>query len=429
MGWHDQRRLVSLRTEYETLVLEARRLKVPVSGESDSAKLRLSEREQDEREEKVRRFADQLIDFVNRMEEQGGKEGEEMEREMIEIMEGMLALDAKELALLVAEVRGRSDLDEESRDGLIGFSLIMLSEHSPRAALTIFSETADLLGEDGEAEWMVSAALTNWAKSDPLEAMEWIRKNAAAHPELIQEGAKESVVAGASVTDPELALQLIGELELSLDHNLANELAQACRGVDERTALLNVIRGAGDALDLREKGIFLEQLADPLADEGFEEASTWLQQMDLSEDELAAFSSGLDYRNIRGEGEEWINWFGEHLEGQALRRRVASVVDQWTKEDYPAAGTWLSGLEDGPVREAAVFGYAETVVAHDPAAAVEWARTLAEGDDRDHLMAQAYKHMLDGDPAAAEALALAEGLPLPEQAADPASGDGATPAP
>ncbi|MBK1828672.1 hypothetical protein [Haloferula rosea] len=410
IGWHDQRRLVSLRTTHETLVLEARSMGVEVDEVSEASKRRLSEREAEQREEKVRLYAARLVSFVKRAEENEGKEGPEMQREMVEVMDGLLGMDAKELTLLVGMIRNHPELDEDMRSGLIGFSLVMLSEHSPRAALTIYAESGDLMAEEEKMEWVVSAALNNLAQSSPLEALDWIRQHSAAHPELVKDDAKRSVVAGASVTDPALAFRLMDELDLKLDGSVASSLAEACRGVDERGALLRAMEDPGVDLEDAQRELLLQQMARPLVREGFEAASEWLENAGVSEDAVRSMIQGIDYHQIRSEAAEWIEWTGERLEGAELKTKVSSLVGEWTKSDYRVAGEWLTKVEEGPVREAGVVGFTEAVAQHDPEVAAEWARTLPRGDDRERLAGLVFSSWSEVDPAAAAAFAVDEGL-------------------
>lgn len=133
---------------------------------------------------KTKEFAETLVAFAKEMkamENSGRTEDESMQRRILDMVDGMLSLNSDELRILIAELRGRTDLDDEMRKGMIGFSIMMLSQEHPEKALEMFTESSDLLGDNG-SKHVLASALTGWAKDQPLAAVEWMKKNAGKYP-------------------------------------------------------------------------------------------------------------------------------------------------------------------------------------------------------------------------------------------------------
>jgi hypothetical protein len=79
----------------------------------------------------------------------------------------------------------------------------------------------------------------------------------------------------------------------------------------------------------------------------------------------------------------------------------------WAKHEPLAASEWLPTLAPGPVREAAVDRFAETISSLDPAAGFAWAATLTDPTARAARLETTYWKWAAEDPAAARATAQA----------------------
>jgi hypothetical protein len=62
------------------------------------------------------------------------------------------------------------------------------------------------------------------------------------------------------------------------------------------------------------------------------------------------------------------------------------LVEQWTRNDYKAAGEWIGTLADGPAKNAAIKSFAKTVAPYEPEAAAQWANSLPAGKERDEVL-------------------------------------------
>ncbi len=75
----------------------------------------------------------------------------------------------------------------------------------------------------------------------------------------------------------------------------------------------------------------------------------------------------------------------------------------WAKNEPLAASEWLPTLTPGPVREAAVDRFAETIAELDPAASLAWATTLSDPAARAGRLETTWRKWATDDPAGAAA--------------------------
>ena len=419
-GWHDHQQLVVVRETHEKLVAEAAGLGISVDHANSSNPVRVTKRsEREDKEAEARLAAKDFIAFAKEMEaieKKGGPPDEAMQKRIMDFMDRMMSLDAGQLKILIAEVRAAPDLKDETRQGLIGFSIMTMASDHPQAALAIFTESSDLFKDNGMGKHVISSSLAKWAKDEPLAALDWVRKNGEKFPDLITDDAKRGLVSGAAVNDPKLAFKLIDELKLGKSESVVDDIFRAAKTDEERTATLAAFRShletmqEGEAATgMRDSG--LQQLGSSMSGEGYDSAQKWLAGVKLSPDELEAFAGGLQ-TNGKDNG-QWIEWVGKSLPADKANDRIESMVSNWAQNDYQATGAWLNSAADGPVKNTAIRSYAETVSRYEPEAAVQWAVTLPAGKDREETFKDIYRNWPkkdDASKAAAEAFKTAHGI-------------------
>lgn len=412
LGWQGQGQLERAREEHRSVVSQAEALGLSVDGGSSALETRKPlERQRKERELEAEELARDVIAFAKRMEEaqkEGGEQSEEFQKETMEMMKRFLDMDAHQLKALVSLLRESSEISDEMRNGIVGFSIMMLANENPEAALTLFAESSDMLEMDGMGEHVVASALGEMASRDPFAALDWIRENGEKNPKLVTDDTKAMVVAGAARQDPSLAFSLIDELELENQSQAVDGIVGSARTGEERRALLEVVRGQEDG---KLKDQVLRELGGQLASEGLSSASKWFEEADLSSEEKSALFEGMHYHNLKEETGAWINWAGDHLEDKSkLKRKTKDMVRQWTSKDYQAVGNWLNETEEGPVKTTAVISYAETLAPYEPETAADWALSLPEGKQRTNLIHQVHRQWKQKDEAAAAAFAAEHGI-------------------
>lgn len=417
-GVKEHQSLSKIRERHRLVVQEAEALGISTDP-SLVTSIKHTRRQREDSVRKAKEFAEVLVAFAKEMKamENSGKPGDEsMQRRIMDMVDGMLSLNSDELKILIAELRGRTDLDDEMRKGMIGFSIMMLSQEHPEKALEIFTESSDLLDDNPMRKHVLASALTQWAKEQPLAAVEWMKRNADKHPELVNDEAKRAVVAGAAAKDFGLAFQLAAELKLPADDDSLLPMLSGTADTPERQReLLAMIRkqsaGMGDkkqAADLLHAGIAC--VFSQVSQSGYDKTMQWLQATDLSDSETAGLASNLNYRHTKEDTGKWLDWMAAGSDSSAMRNATRDLVREWTTNDYRSAGEWLAGAPASPTKEAAVMSYSETVAPYDPEVAAQWAETLT-GSRKEETLKRIQSVLQAKDKAAAADFARRHGLP------------------
>jgi hypothetical protein len=398
-GWQDHRKLASVRESHGRLFDEARALGLPTDGlvkDGEAVLPAKSGRMEGESGSGIdpREFAVRLGAFALKMEaaeKSGTPPDEGFQQEIFALIDEMLLLDPAALKVLIGELRANGELTGEMRRNIVGFAISMLANDHPASALAIFTESADLFGDkDGRGQHVLGGALSKWASQDPAAALEWVRANSAAHPDLVTEEAKRDLIGGAAKQDPRLAFQLIGELGLEDAGAAGQEIAGSAATPGERSAILKALRDhlsngdeqQSDAL----RGTTLRALGESAIKDGFASAAAWIDGAGLKEEESVAIAQGIEYWRTKDDTGKWIEWMAGELPAGDWETRANSLMNQWTRSDYKAAGLWLNGAAEGPAKQSAVKSYAQAVAPYDPEAAAQWARTLPAGQEREDLL-------------------------------------------
>ena len=420
LGVREGSALTTLREEHRKVVHEAAMLGVSTDLSKPFVPTKATKRQREVSTRKVKDFAETLVAFAKEMKEMetSGKQPDEaMQKRIMEMVDGMLSLNGEELKILIAEMRSRTDLDDEMRKNMIGFSIMMLAQQHPQTALAIFTESSDLMEDNPMGKHVLSSALTQWAKDQPLEAVEWIKKNSEKHKDLVTDDAKRAVIAGAAQKDFGLAFQLAAEIKMSAqDGSLLHTMARAATTPERQAEFLAAIRKQAAGLpDKDEAGKMLQSgvklLFSKISEGGYEKTMDWMKSANLDPKESADLMEGLNYHTTKTDTGKWLDWIStQSASGEKPAEATRDLVRNWTQNDYKAAGEWLAKSPAGPQKETAVISYLETVAPYDPDVAAQWADTLS-GDKKTDAMRRIHGVLTHKDKAAAEDFAKRHGLP------------------
>ncbi len=418
LGWHDHQRLTTVRGNHAKLVAEAARLGISVDPNNPSDPVRITKRERENREAEAKQAAVEFIAFAKEMEaieKKGGPPDEATQKKIVDFMDRMMALDSAQLKILIAEVRAAKDLKDETRQGLIGFSIMTLSSDHPQAALALFTESSDLFKDNGMGNHVVSSSLAKWAKEDPLAALEWVRKNGEKFPDLVNDDAKRGRISGTAAQDPALAFKLVGELGFKDGSQAISSIMRAAQTPEERTATFAAYRvHLASLTDDKARSALstpaISALGGNLGREGFQSATAWIETAKLSDEELQGVASGLNHSVKSAETGQWVEWIGEKLPPDKADRNIRNMVRNWVENDYQAAGKWLAATPDSPAKNISVRSYAETVARYEPETAAQWAMTLPPGADRDTTLKKIHDNWPKENEDAKEAFAIEHGI-------------------
>jgi hypothetical protein len=410
-SWQENRQLTILRERHSQVLLEAETLGVPPDVSKPFTPSRSALRHKDDSHQKVKEFTDKVVAFAKEMKEtekSGQQPDEATQKRILEMIEGVLSLNGEEMKLLVADLKGRSDMDDEMKKNMLGLSIMMLAQQHPETALALFTESSDLLKDNPMSRGVLSSALSQWAKDSPMAAMEWIKKNAGKYPNLVTEDAKGAVIVGAAQKDIGLAFQLLGELKLNEDGGMGTlyQIARAANTPEQQsaflTALRNQVQNTADkqtAEHLMDTG--LRSLFSQVSSSGYDRSVDWLKSANLSPKETAQFADSLNYYQTKADTGKWLDWLStQPLDAGKADGPTVNLVRKWTESDYKAAGEWLTKTAPGPVKEAATMAYLSTVAPYDPDTAAQWADTLA-GDKKKNALEQIYNALKGKDESAA----------------------------
>ena len=414
-GFHGHHQLFTVRENHDKLVASANQLGIAVDSFHPSTPVRITKREREDKEADAKAAAVEFIAYAREMEanrEKGVSTDVARQKRQMEIMDRMLTLNSAQMKILIAEVRAAKDLKDETRKELIDLSLLMLSNDSPQAVLALLTEPSDLFKGTGMSSHVISSSLAQWAKDDPLAALEWVRNNSAKFPDLITEGAKHGLIYGTAIQDPKLAFKLIGELGLKPLSFAVNSVVNAATTPEQRTATLAALREHLANLkdekarkDLSDST--MREFAPNISKDGFEAGSQWITAAGFTPAKLESFAGGL---NDYGGNGRWIEWIGDNLPPHKAADKIESMVRGWTQSDFQAAGNWINSVPDGPTKNTAIRSYAETVSKYEPETAAQWALTLPPGKDRDSTLNKIYQNWPKDDPAAKEAFKQQHGI-------------------
>ena len=367
-------------------------------------------------------FYDKLIAFnkqIKEMEKSGEEPDQEQQKRIMDMIEGMLSLNGDEIKILIAELRSRAEISDGLRENMISFAVIMLAQEHPQTALALFTESSDLMEDNPMSKHVLSSALTQWAKDQPLAAVEWIKKNSEKHKELVTDEAKEAVIAGAAKNDFSLAFQLADELKLGENkESVISTLLQTANTPERQTELLAAIRKQAAAITDKTKADKLlnngvSQLLSKVSESGFDKSMEWLKTTNLSTDETVNLRIDLNYHQTKADTGKWLNWMDtQFLDGNNSETTTRNLVQQWTENDYKAAGEWLAKSPAGPQKETATLSYLRTVAPYDPEVAEQWAATLP-ADKKTEAMKDIHEALQRKDKTAAEDFAKRHGITKP----------------
>lgn len=356
----------------------------------------------------------QLVAGMKEMQERE-KSGEEMsEAEVARLLKQLVDLDPTQLKQVIIGIREEPGITDEMRENLLSVMMMLLAEQHPASALSLISESKNLLVDENTQKQIMLASLARWAKQDPQAALSWMRGHAGAYPEFSDEETKQSIISGAAESNPQLALKLMAEMKLDDTAAAISTLVETGTTPEKRAAILTALREYATTIadeteraDLIETS--LEDMARNLTNEKLDSVKTWLAAENLTPAETAQFAGGLSYFNTKEETGQWIGWMADSLPPEEISENVDNLVGQWTQQDYLAAGKWLSTAAESPAKTAAVKTYAATVAEYEPQTAVQWALTLP-ADERQETFQAIYENWPKRDAAAAEAFAKAHDL-------------------
>lgn len=416
-GWFQRQQVVTLRTECAGLIVKARSLGLAIEV-SDTDGPGVTKRQREAREKVSLAMGDEIVAFAKEMElreKEGSEDDEAFQRRSMKMLERLMPLDAAQLREVIAMLREDAGLSEETRESMMLFSVLVLSEAHPAAALALFAESSDLVADSDLVPYLVSSALSRLARENPQTALRWIDEHAASVPDTDVNDLKSEVLGGTAEKDPALAFKLARELGIQDESGVIEAIVGVAKSPEQRVAILAACREHLTTIqDEDERETFREEalagLAQTISGESFDSLTQWMTSQKLSPAEVDQFVAGFSYDTTGADTGRWIDWMAQTLPAEKLDKRVGDLIGNWTQQDYRAAGEWLVAAPESWAKQAAVKSYAEAVAEYEPQTAVQWALTLPAGEGRMGTLEGIYQNWPADDAAGAAAFAVKYGI-------------------
>lgn len=224
-GWHQHQQLVRLRAANARLVEE-----VAAQGMSRNGESRGPHRERQDEDA----LAAEFIAFARdggKLLEEGVNPDAEATKRSVELMDRIMRLNASQLEGLLADFRAEPGINDLAREYMLMDCVLAISTRNPRSGLELFIHSPELLGEGSITQQYIGELLGNLAKDDPQGALEWIRTNKEAHPDLVTDDLMGFFIAKVHPYEPETAMKWLETLPQGSDRSKALEAIY--RGMQE----------------------------------------------------------------------------------------------------------------------------------------------------------------------------------------------------
>jgi len=262
--------------------------------------------------------------------------GSERLRGMLEVV-ALWAAEDSETALLWLETNAQGLARLETLNN----GVELWAERNPSAA----SEWIDGMANDGSKVTAAKSLAATWVQTQPELATVWVAGLPAGS---IRDEAAAALAESWARKDPEAAsLWAFAEAEFNGNSELLVATIQTYtrEAPEAAEALLREMNEAADAPVVLASHVLARAEADPAA------TAEWLANMSPDDPIYSA-----EYAN--------------------------GLMQVWAESDSIAASEWLSQRPSGAQRDAAVYGFSESIQRFEPAAAAAWANTIDDPDRR-----------------------------------------------
>lgn len=276
-------------------------------------------------------------------------------RGMLEVVAVWAADDAPNaLVWLETYAQGNGRLEA------VNHGIELWSQQDPVAAARWIGGMAN----DGSKLAAVQALVSNWAETDPQAAIQWITTLPA---NAIRDEAARNLVNTWMPHDPEAAtIWALAEAEFDGNHKLLNDSIRQFTAIDPAAAE-SFIRKLTEA---RQTPDVIEAYVESLAQEQPGIAADWLASLHTNDPLYSP-----DHARI--------------------------LMQEWSRSDSVAASTWLSERTPGPERDAAITGFASTMIPFEPEAVAEWANIISDPQQRMQTLTRSLTAWAQAHPRAA----------------------------
>ena len=265
-------------------------------------------------------------------------------------------------------------------------------------------------GDSPWAQAMGVAACEGWGQHAQDEAAAWFE----AHPNAVSGNMRMAFMKGLARTSPEEAGIYLDTLtELPNSHLYVAAVTTACLQ-DGFEQAEEWVAGLGNPKF--RKDVFLH-LAKDFVSRDLEGASAWA--LNYADDHAAADAiAHVAEAKLReslssapGDLPMAMEWVANLPEGEVKNEAYTRCLHEWGRRLPNDAAEYLSQLSPSPAKDHALRSFAIEVMLIDPEAAVHWASTIGNPEERTRTLIAGARYWLDEDAESANSWINDAGLP------------------
>ena len=340
-----------------------------------------------------------------RMEMGSGMNGMMNIRGMLKAIAPLADLDDSQIQEALAEVE-KSVREPQQRMMFYSLLLGQWAETDGPAALAYAEKNA----KKSPFDFGIKASiLGSWSRQDPDAVWRWFQKEREKMSGMSGDPNSQmtlsAVFAGFASKDLESAITRLGTLE-------EHERPMALNGIssiagDERSRKRLLERSETLAPELRKQ--IQETIMRSWAMMDPEESLKWMRTRPAEEQPgLRAVAGQMVMMSDPARGADLL------LEGVADKdkpRTYDQIIGQWAYRDPRAAAEWMTKQPQGGELDGARRTFAAIVAQRDPSAAMDWAKSVVDEDQRSNSVQQVYQQWRTKDETAADKALEGSGLP------------------
>lgn len=328
-------------------------------------------------------------------------------------------IDREGMKAFVAALLSSATLDSTGQGKRVIALMTGPLTDKPETAILLFDSYMEAAGklDEREATGILPTLLEKWAARDPVATLAWLRNKWMTYPEIIRGAAKTKVLTVVAAEDPERAFRAMDSLGIREPQDAVAAMMRGGTTGGQRLSVLSALRGhlagiSDGRLRKERTEAAMSAFAASTVSGGEASARQWIASAGFSPMEADAFAAGIAKSTLHSPDEtgRWIAFLadagGETFPAQPVRE----MMEAWTKDDYRAAGQWLTTAKDDRAKQTAVRAYAETVAKYDPTTAEQWALTLPAGEARTATFSRIHSDWPENDAAGKAAFAEQHGI-------------------
>ena len=325
----------------------------------------------------------------------------------IEPIRVFLADDDEDDCILFQEALAEVEKSVREPQQRMMFYTLLLGQWAETDGPAALAYSQEKLGKGSMFDMGVtSSVLSTWARNKPDAVWKWLeteRKDDGSDRSRMM--AVSAVFAGIASNNLESAISRLGALDDQSRATAINGIAMSAQDEASRRRLIE--RSA--SLPTEQRNQIRQNAVGPWAMSNPEEAAAWVRS--LPADEQKPVRESAAQMMLMSKPALAADFMLEGADEKDKPRLYDRVVMQWAGQDARAAGEWLTKQSQGPELDGARRIFATVVAQSDPAAAMDWARSVQNEEQRSQSVGQVYQMWRGKDSKSADTALVGSGLP------------------